>query len=60
MISTLVTMATVSLACMVFEKVCYEIGKPNHAQYVSLAGSSALALTALMSALKLVEFIGGM
>lgn len=51
------TMGAASVACMAVEKIAYECGKQNIAQYVSLFTSATLGLTALTSAFKLIDFI---
>lgn len=55
--ATIGTMGLASLACVAVEKVLYECGKQNQAQYISLFTSSTIGLMAMASAYKLIEFV---
>ena len=59
MVLTLVLLGSVSVVGMVVEKICYEIGKSNLANYVSLATSCFIAITALQGVKTLLDFLGG-
>ena len=52
-------LGSVSVVGMVVEKICYEIGKSNLANYVSLATSCFIAITALQGVKTLLDFLGG-
>lgn len=58
MVATLVMLGSVSVVGMAVEKVLYECQKPNHAQYISLATSAFIGLTALQGVFTLLKFIG--
>lgn len=55
--ATIAVMGGASLACMAAEKIAYECGKQNIANYISLFTSATLGLMALGAGAKLVEFI---
>lgn len=57
MVSTLVMLGTVSLACAVIERVMQETTKASWCQYVSIVGLVFLGLTALQGVKSLFDFI---
>lgn len=59
MVGTLITMGTISVVSLVVERVCNETGHQTHAQYASMTASTALAVTAIKSAIELFNYLKG-
>lgn len=57
MVKTLVVLGTVSVASYAIEAILYNIGKHSAAQYVGLAGTSFIGLTALKGVQELLKFV---
>lgn len=57
---TIAIMGTASVASVIVEKILYETGKANNAQYVGLFTSASLGAMALATVYKLIQFIATM